>query len=63
MFLCEQPFTEVIPRIVPFKHPLVTGIVLNHAQIWFVVTVLLATLKIKKTVTGHNHHVSLATLV
>jgi hypothetical protein len=48
MFVRKELFAKLISRIVSLKYPFVTGLVLNHGQVWFMVPVFLATFKIKE---------------
>jgi hypothetical protein len=48
MFFREQPLAELVPGFISLKHPFVTSLVLNHAQVRFVSTILLDALKIEE---------------
>jgi hypothetical protein len=48
MFFREQPFAKLVPGIISLKHALVTSLVLYHAQVGFVSTILLDALEIEE---------------
>ena len=48
MFICEQPLAELVSCIATFEYSFVSGFILNNTQIWLLVTIFLATFKVKK---------------